>query len=134
MKKILLSLVVIAAAMTSFAQMPFVLSGTNYTQSFDNLGSGLPMGWRVDTLVNKNAGLGNDAQVRYSSTTVTWSSTSRGFKNVASADGLTSASSSADQNNSTDRALAVRQVGSNAGWDDLDSLVSFNFGIANTQV
>ncbi|MBK8686042.1 MAG: hypothetical protein IPN26_14280 [Bacteroidetes bacterium] len=90
MKKILLSLVVMAATLTSFAQMPFVLSGTNYTQSFDNLGSGLPMGWRVDTLVNKNAGLGNDAQVRYSSTTVTWSSTSRGFKNVASADGLTS--------------------------------------------
>jgi hypothetical protein len=132
MKKILLSLVVIAATMTSFAQMPFVLSGTNYTQSFDNLGSGLPMGWRVDTLVNKNAGLGNDAQVRYSSNTVTWTSTSRGFKNVASADGLTSASSSADQNNSSDRALAVRQVGSNAGWDDLDSLVSFNFGISNT--
>jgi hypothetical protein len=42
MKKILLSLVVMAATMTSFAQMPFVLSGTNYTQSFDNLGSGLP--------------------------------------------------------------------------------------------
>lgn len=133
MKKIVFSFLLIALGTQLSAQtIPFALSGTSYNQTFDNLAGGLPMGWRVDTMVNKNAGLGADAQVRYSSTAVTWTSTSRGFKNVASADGLVATSPSTDQNNSTDRALAVRQVGSNAGWDDKDSLVSFDFAIANT--
>jgi len=131
MKKIILSLITIFALHTAQAQTPFSLSGTNYTQTFDNIGAGLPLGWRVDTMVNKNAGLGNNAISRFSNVIAPWSNTSRGFKNIASADGLTAGATSTDQSASTDRALGLRQV-SSAGWDDKDSLSSFSFYIANT--
>ena len=131
MKKIILSLITVFALHTVQAQTPFSLSGTTYTQTFDNIGSGLPIGWRVDTLVNKNAGLGNDAISRFASAIAPWSNTSRGFKNVASADGLTAGSTSTDQSASTDRALGLRQVNA-TGWDDKDSLTSISFYIANT--
>jgi len=131
MKKILFSLLALISVSGLQAQTPYALSGTSYTQSFDNIGSGLPSGWRVDSLVNKNAGLGNNAQVRFDPAAMSWGTTSRGFKNVASADGLVSTSTTAAQAASTDRALGIRQVAS-AGWDDKDSLVSASFGIAQT--
>lgn len=81
--------------------------------------------------MNKNAGLGNDAITRFSTGATTWGNTSRGFKNLASADGLLAAATTADQNASTDRVLGIRQV-SASGWDDKDSLVSASFQIANT--
>lgn len=131
MKKILLSLLAITSVSLSQAQTPYSLNGTSYTQTFDNISAGLPLGWRVDTLVNKNAGLGNDAIFRFTTAVTPWSNTSRGFKNIASADGLSAGSTSTDQAASTDRALGVRQV-SAAGWDDMDSLTSVSFNIANT--
>lgn len=132
MKKILLSIVALFSIATSQAQTtPYSLSGTTYTQSFDNLATGLPSGWRVDSIVNPTGGLGNDAIFRFSPTAVAWSNTGRGFKNIASADGLTAGSTSADQSASTDRALGIRQV-SAAGWDDKDSLTSVAFCMANT--
>jgi hypothetical protein len=133
MKKQFLFLGALLIGLQAVAQTPYGLSGTSYTQNFDNIASGLPSGWRVDSMVNKNAGLGNDAFVRFSPTAVSWAgSTARGFKNVASADGLNATSTSGDQSASTDRALGVRQVGSTVGWDDKDSLVSVSFGMANT--
>lgn len=133
MKRIIFSLMMLALSASSFAQTtPFSLSGTNYTQNFDGLAAGLPQGWRVDTIVNKNGGLGHDAINRFTAAPSAWAASSgRGFKNVASADGLTATSSSTDQANSTDRSLGMRQV-SAAGWDDKDSLISSSFCIANT--
>lgn len=131
MKKILLSLLMVAGSYFSQAQTPYALSGTSYTQDFDMIGSGLPLGWRVDSLVNKNAGLGNDAISRFSTSATTWGNTNRGFKNLASADGLLATATTADQNASTDRVLGIRQV-SAAGWDDKDSLTSVAFQVANT--
>ena len=132
MKKILFSILAIATSMMAQAQtVPYSLNGTAYTQNFDNISAGLPLGWRVDTLVNKNAGLGNDAIFRFTTAVTPWSNTSRGFKNIASADGLSAGSTSTDQAASTDRALGVRQV-SASGWDDMDSLTSVSFNIANT--
>ncbi|MBK7587025.1 MAG: choice-of-anchor J domain-containing protein [Bacteroidetes bacterium] len=131
MKKILLSLCMFACSYWAQAQTPYALSGTSYTQNFDLIGSGLPLGWRVDSVVNKNAGLGNDAITRFSTAATTWGNVSRGFKNLASADGLLATANTADQNASTDRVLGIRQV-SAAGWDDKDSLVSASFQIANT--
>lgn len=127
----MLAITALFIGFTSMAQSPYSLSGTSYTQTFDGLANGLPLGWRVDSMVNKNAGLGNDAQFRFSTAQASWSNVSRGFKNLASSDGLTSASTSTDQNASTDRALGARQV-SSAGWDDKDSLIDFAFQIANT--
>lgn len=131
MKKIILSIAALFIVATTFAQTPVNLSGTSYTQNFDGIAAGLPIGWRVDTLVNPNAGLGNNAISRFSATATAWSSTSRGFRNVASATGLTSTSTSANQSASTDRALGMRQV-SATGWDDKDSLISASLMIANT--
>lgn len=133
MKKILLSAALaLLTWCTSEAQSPYTLSGTSYTQSFDNLAGGLPLGWRVDTMAKPSGGLGNNAISKFSASPATWAgSTSRGFKNVASADGLISTSTTTDQGNSTDRALAVRQV-SATGWDKHDSLASVSFNIANT--
>ncbi|MCC6448063.1 MAG: choice-of-anchor J domain-containing protein, partial [Chitinophagaceae bacterium] len=131
MKKNFLTIGALILAFSSFAQTPYVLSGTSYTQDFDNIGSGMPLGWRVDSLVNPNAGLGNDAISKFSATASTWGNTGRGFKNLASADGLLATASTQDQNNSTDRVLGLRQV-SAAGWDDKDSLISASFQIANT--
>lgn len=131
MKKLVTILTIMMLGFTMQAQTPFALSGSSYTQSFDAIGNGLPLGWRVDSIVNKNAGLGTDAISRFSAATTTWGNTSRGFKNLASADGLVATSPTGDQNASTDRVLGIRQV-SAAGWDDKDSLVSASFQMANT--
>ncbi|MBL7773871.1 MAG: Ig-like domain-containing protein [Chitinophagaceae bacterium] len=129
--KLLTGLIALFCFTATYGQTPYNLSGSSYTQSFDNLGSGLPSGWRVDSLVKPSGPLGNNAISRFSSTKAAWSSTTRGFKNVASADGLTSTATSGLQDSSVDRALAVRQVGA-SGWDDHDTLVSMSFNVANT--
>ncbi len=131
MKKIFLSLCIAILSSIVTAQTPYVLSGSSYNQDFDNIGSGMPLGWRVDSIVNPNGGLGNNAISKFSTTPSTWGNTGRGFKNLASADGLNANATTQDQNNSTDRVLGIRQV-SSAGWDDKDSLVSASFQIANT--
>jgi len=56
-----------------------------------------------------------------------WNQTSGGFKNFASATGLTSTSSAANQNASTNRALGFRQTGSIG-----DPGGAFTFQLANT--
>jgi hypothetical protein len=94
-------------AATSFAQI--TLSGTSYTQNFDNIGAGLPTGWTIRTGATA-AALGNS--LSFTATANTWSNTTGAFKNLASADGLNSLSTTADQNASTDRALGLRQSGS----------------------
>ncbi len=131
MKKILVSIAAVLAVFTADAQTPFILGGTSYSQTFDAIGSGLPLGWRVDSLAKKSGGLGNNAQNRFVSSPDSWNSSSRGFKNIASADGLVATSNSSDQSASTDRALGIRQAGA-SGWDKADSLVAVNFAIANT--
>jgi hypothetical protein len=132
MKKIILALLAMTTVGIANAQTPYILSGTTYTQDFDALAGGLPQGWRVDSLVNKNAGLGNNAISKFSSSAVSWGgSTSRGFKNVASGALLTSTATPADQAASTNRSLGIRQV-SASGWDKKDSLASVSFNIANT--
>jgi trimeric autotransporter adhesin len=131
MKKILFSAIIIATANFAHAQTPFILGGTSYTQNFNSIGSGLPTGWRVDTLAKKTGGLGNNALTKFTPTATAWSGTTRGFRNVASANGLISTASATDQSTSTDRALGIRQAGQ-PGWDRKDSLVAVNFTMANT--
>jgi MYXO-CTERM domain-containing protein len=94
-------------------QAALVLTGTACAQNFDSLGSGLPAGWSVYTGATADS-LGSPAM--FTSSQTYWSKTSGGYYNVASADGLNSGSDKKDQNNSTDRALGVRQVGS-GGYD-----------------
>jgi hypothetical protein len=123
MKKILLSYVIILCAFNTSAQVS--LNNPPYTENFDNIGSGLPAGFSVYTGATTPSTVGTVAA--FSSTITPWATTTAGFYNCASANGLTNASDAAQQESSTNRALAVRQSASfgNPG-------AAFVFRIANT--
>ena len=86
-----------------------LLTGGTYTENFNNLGNGLPRGVRVVTGATTNSP-GTDAE--FSASQNTWGNTTGAFKNLASAEGLTSTASTTDQNNSTNRALGIRTTAS----------------------
>jgi hypothetical protein len=113
MSQTLKFMAIVFFAGSGMCRAALVLTGTSYVQNFDNIGNGLPAGWSVYT--------GSSASLLGSSATFTtaetaWSKTTGGFSNVASADGLSSDTSSSQQSSSTDRALGIRQVGS-GGYD-----------------
>lgn len=81
--------------------------------NFDDIASGLPKGVFVK-VSSTSSSLGNGGT--YNSTEATWNNTSSGFKNFASATGLTSSSDATAQNASTNRALGVKQT-SAKGYD-----------------
>lgn len=123
MKKV--ALLFAAFAVTGSAMAQINLSGTSYNQNFDNIGSGLPIGWDVQTGASATAA-GTSATFN-GANLVAWSNVSGAFKNFASADGLSASSTSADQSASTDRALGIRQTTSVG-----DPGAAFVFRIANT--
>ena len=100
------------------------LSGTNYSENFDNIAAGLPAGFTVRAGATATS-LGT-AQVLTTAATA-WNNTTGAFKNFASSDGLPSSASSAVQAGSADRALGVRQTGTLG-----DPGGAFAFQIANT--
>lgn len=104
---------------------PFIIN-------FDNLGtSGLPSGVYVKQDAT-NIDLGNEATVFNGNfnTGTAWNQTSLGYKNFASATGLTSTATSTVQNAATNRALGFRQTGT-AGTGG-DPGAAFAFQLANT--
>ena len=80
-----------------------------YSQNFNDLGTGLPTDWTTRTGANAS-GLGTSQA--FSTAEIAWSDTGAAFKNFASATGLSSGASTAQQNDSTDRALGIRPSGS----------------------
>lgn len=107
-----------------FANAQIVLTGTSYSQNFDNIETGLPTGWKFDTLATATS-LGIEAALFPAP--AEWTGTAGGLKNFASADGLTETSDAAAQNGSTDRVLGVRQTGKYANSEG-----AFLMQIANT--
>ncbi len=106
------------------SQAQVSLSGTSYFQDFNDIGSGAPEGWSF--LEGASSGeTGVSVDLKTSPTT--WSSTSSGFKNYASANGLSIDSSSSDQGDSLDRAVGVRSTGSFG-----DPGAAFMFSVADT--
>ncbi|HPW65624.1 MAG TPA: hypothetical protein PLS84_00930, partial [Salinivirgaceae bacterium] len=101
------------------------LLGTSYSETFDNISSGLPEGWTV-RIGATDTTLGTTQTLSTSPTA--WSQTTGAFKNFASADSLESNSDATAQSNSTDRALGVRQTGTFG-----DPGAAFVFQIANTE-
>jgi len=95
--------------------------------NFDGIGSGLPTGVSVRTAASATA-LGTDASAAFIATPISWTKTTAGFKNFASATGLTSTADSTTQANSTNRALGLRQT-SATGYDPG---AAFVFQINNT--
>jgi hypothetical protein len=96
-----------------------------YTINFNSIGTSLPQGVSVVTGANSTT-LGTSASFNTDKTTSLWNKTAGGFKNFASATGLTQGSDSTAQVNSTNRALGVRQVSST------DPGVGFVFQLDNT--
>src|SRR5271156_6170774 len=74
---------------------PVTLSGTNYSQNFDTLSSGLPSGWNTYSTASSTA-LGNISV--YHSVPTNWANTSALWWNMAS---LTNADGSANATNLT---------------------------------
>lgn len=103
-----------------------------FTINFDNIAtSSLPTGVYVKQDAT-SLDLGNEGTVfngNFISPTA-WNQTSLGFKNYASATGLTSSASSATQNASTNRALGFRQT--SAAGSGGDPGAAFAFQLANT--
>lgn len=84
------------------------LTGTSHSINFNDLGSGLPTGVQVYTNASiSSLGTAASAPAQYS-----WADADGAFKNLASTNGLSSASTPANQNASSDRALGVRTTGS----------------------
>lgn len=121
MKKIF-TLVAIILSISVQAQVS--LNAPPYQENFDNIGTGLPAGFFVQTGSAPSAA-GTDAT--FTQTATPWSNRNAGFYNCASATGLTTTSFPTQQAQSTNRALSVRQTAAfgNPG-------AAFVFKIANT--
>ncbi len=101
------------------------LTTSPFAINFDNIASGLPEGVLVK-ISSSSTSIGTDGT--FSGSQASWSNTSSGFKNYASATGLTASGSSSDQNTSTNRALGVKQTGSTG----FDPGAAFLFDLNNT--
>lgn len=109
-------------AITLGSTSPFIMN-------FDNIGTaGIPTGVYVKQDANASY-IGNEGTVYLNNfnTPTSWNQTSLGFKNYASATGLSSTATSTQQNASTNRALGARPTGT-AG----DPGTAFVFQLANT--
>jgi hypothetical protein len=107
-------------------------SSSPFTMNFDNLGTaGLPAGVYVKQEATGGF-IGNEATVYNLNflTPTAWNQTSLGFKNFASATGLTSTATSTAQNASTNRALGARQTGTAPTGGDPG--YAFAFQLSNT--
>jgi len=88
---------------------PGLTLGTSpLTINFDNIINGLPTGVFVSSNATSTA-LGSPGA--YTPAKALWAGTSAGFKNFASATGLTASATSVEQDAATNRALGVRQTG-----------------------
>jgi len=106
------------------------LSGTSpLTFNFDNIAtSSIPAGVYVKEQAS-SLDLGNDGTVfggNFNTATL-WNNVSAGFKNFASATGLTASATTTEQNASTNRALGLRQT---SAVGDIGA--AFAFQLANT--
>lgn len=122
LKKSLLSVIALITYLSSFGQIN--LNSSPYIEDFNSIAAGLPTGVSVKTGANATA-FGTDATLN--SNPIEWNFTSSGFRNSASATGLTTTADVTAQSASTNRALALRQTGSFG-----DAGGSFVFQIANT--
>jgi hypothetical protein len=103
------------------------LTTSPVTLNFDGIGSGLPTGVTVKTGISGTS-LGTDGTFTQAvpATLNSWTNVSAGFKNLASADGLTATADQTTQDNATDRALGLRQTSAT------DVGVGFVFELTNT--
>ena len=121
-KRSSLFLLTFVAYFNSFGQI--TLNSSPFIENFNSLASGLPSGVTVKTAATATT-FGTDGPFNVNLSA--WNVASSGFRNSASATGLTATSDLAAQDAASNRALAVRQTGSFG-----DPGASFVFQIANT--
>lgn len=136
MKKALFLMASLMWLLTLQAQV--VLNGNGFSQSFDSLSFGLPLGWSVVTNASSNS-LGTDVSAtKYTATPGTgtyWGGATGGFKNVASADSFANyaAATNALQTSAMDRAIGIRQVSqTSTTFPGSDSGAGFVLQLLNT--
>ena len=126
------ALVCSAAFHVQSVRAQVTLSGTNYTQNFNTLGSGLPPGWSVRTNASA-ASLGTVAA--FNPATVSWSTSTGQFANGAGTvlnalTAATGAETSTQQSAFTNRCLIIRQQASAPFFGNPGAALVFQ--IANT--
>ncbi|WP_118952172.1 T9SS type A sorting domain-containing protein [Taibaiella helva] len=133
-----LAALALTAASGTEANAQLSLTGTSYTQDFNNIAGGLPIGWTVRTGATATI-LGTDVTAtKYTGTVGTateWSTFSGGFRNSASATPFAyyASGTSALQASETNRSLSVRQVGATStSFPNSDSGAAFVLQLANT--
>ena len=88
---------------TAPAVAQITLTGTSYMQNFNQLASGLPVGWTVSTDATAS-GLGTSANAGFVPTATSWSAAnSSGLFRNTSSDNIGAGSLAAAQNANTDR-------------------------------
>jgi hypothetical protein len=102
-----------AALLNQPAQAQLTLTGANYIQNFDAIGSGLPAGWSIRT--NATATTLGTITTNYNASGKAWGSNPGEFGNCASTmsnsgTNFTGAEPPAIQTNCVNRALAIRQT------------------------
>ena len=109
MRKVVFAIAMLSAAATAGpSSAEIVLSGTQFFQNFDDVGSGLANGVTVNAGATASS-LGTAATLN--TTATTWGTSTGQFANYASVTGLTSSALTSAQTAATDRALGVRQTG-----------------------
>ncbi len=133
MKKTLLLLLAATATLGASAQM--TLTGNSYSQNFNGLANGLPMGWAVYTKATATTAGTDVSTSKFTATPVKWNFTDGGYRNSASTTGITLSNyttDSATQAAISNRALAIRQVGATSTVFPGSDSAAFVFKIANT--
>lgn len=97
------------------------LTGTQYTQDFTGVGTGLPSDWSVRTGATASA-LGTSAA--FNTTATDWTSTAGSFRNSAATTGLIATETAVNQAASPNRCIGLRQTG---GVGDPGGAFCFNF-------
>lgn len=129
--RLVLALVPVAIFTAPIAAQVALTAGT-YTQTFDSIGGGLPMGWTVYTGATTSS-LGTAATFNVAA--MSWSATTGQWANFAAADNngtsFVGTETGTVQNAATDRALGIRQTGA---FGDPGASAAFNFSTTGQQV
>jgi trimeric autotransporter adhesin len=109
-----LTLMLMAVAALDTASAQLILTGTNYTETFDSIGSGLPPGWSVRTNASTS---GSGSAASFATTNMSWGTTAGQFANYASSlsnqgTNFLGGESTTIQSNCLNRCVGVRQTAS----------------------
>jgi hypothetical protein len=98
--------VIVATSFSSVASAQVTLTGTSYSEDFNNLSSGLPTGWTVSTAATSTT-LGTAAT--FTTDPISWGSAASSgvFRNTSGLN-IAASSNSSTQSSNTDRALGWR--------------------------